>query len=522
MKKRFVAFLTVLCLVVALSVTAFAVQESKTIVWTRQEPGKLSVLLAAQTEKGEYEATLDGQSLSISVSSIQANELPITVYCLVDTSGYVSDFRMRLIQGTLTQISQSLTEHDNMVITTLENSADEEKILATEQERADAIAAITASSQDAGLYSGIVNSVSRLTSATDLNPVRALVILSSGVDRSKSGFTEQEVRDSIEKTRLPIFTVAIVESFDAMESGKLLGSFARSSCGGTCQSTVSEDANSTIRWGATGQEFGAGIWRTLSSFRFLTADLSQMSLDASEIDSRLTITYTTENNSFTDSVMVPIAELLPAPEPTEESVPADDLETTTLDRIASVPVYVWGAAGVVLLIIIITISVSISKRKKAQQKAMEEARRREEEDELARMKAAEKEAAAQKAEEMEPLAPSAPSKPRPACYLIMTDIPHGDHSCRFVVPLGEAVSFGRDNRSKYVLDGGDAQLSGLHFSVIVQDQTIRVRDEHSTNGTFINGVSIVGSGWNKMSSGDKLRVGSREYRVSISIEDSAR
>ena len=47
---------------------------------------------------------------------------------------------------------------------------------------------------------------------------------------------------------------------------------------------------------------------------------------------------------------------------------------------------------------------------------------------------------------------------------------------------------------------------------------ICVRDENSTNGTYINGISCVGGCWSKMLPGDKLRVGSREYRVTVSEE----
>lgn len=553
MKKKLIAFLAVLFLFAVLAVPSYAVQESKLIQWVQADQGRLSILLSTQTAKVDYAVTIDGQPVPVSVQSIQSQALPVTVYCLVDTSGTINNYRTKLIQGTLTQISQSLSENDNMIITTVGETVQESAALETEQERADAIAAIEfSSSKAADLYTSISNGITRLASATDMNPVRALVILSSGLNRNNSGVTDLEVRDAIEKTRVPVFSVAVVVNTAEKEGGRILGTFARSSCGGTYQTTASGN-NAEIRWDATGQEFGAGVWKTISSYRVLTADLSQLDLSTSGSEAKLTVSYTQDNSSFTDSVLIPAAGLIAPtvpeetanPELTEAETAAEATEEektpvsakaeteggaeiepelmetepeTMLKRLQldEVPLSAWIAAGVVLLAVIILIPALAAKKKKAKKLEQEAAKRaKDEQDELNRLKEEEECLAEARRREMRDTV----SQPVPGCYVTMVDIPHGKSPKRFVVPIGEAVSFGRDTRAKYVLDGNDSQLSGLHFSLIIQSQSsIRVRDEHSTNGTYINGVQISQNGWSKMENGDKLRAGSREYRVTVSTQ----
>lgn len=552
MKKKLIAFLAALFLFAALAVPSYAVQESKLIQWVQADQGRLSILLSTQTAKVDYAVTIDGQPVPVSVQSIQSQALPVTVYCLVDTSGTINNYRTKLIQGTLTQISQSLSENDNMIITTVGETVQESAALETEQERADAIAAIEFSSKAADLYTSISDGITRLASATDMNPVRALVILSSGLNRNNSGVTDLEVRDAIEKTRVPVFSVAVVVNTAEKEGGRILGTFARSSCGGTYQTTASGN-NAEIRWDATGQEFGAGVWKTISSYRVLTADLSQLELSTSGSEAKLTVSYTQDNSSFTDSVLIPTTGLI-APTVPEETVDPEPMEAETaaeateeekapasaeaetegeteiepeltetepetmLKRLQldEVPLSAWIAAGVVLLAVIILIPALAAKKKKAKKLEQEAAKRaKDEQDELNRLKEEEERLAEARRREMRDTV----SQPVPGCYVTMVDIPHGKSPKRFVVPIGEAVSFGRDTRAKYVLDGNDSQLSGLHFSLIIQSQSsIRVRDEHSTNGTYINGVQISQNGWSKMENGDKLRAGSREYRVTVSTQ----
>lgn len=505
MKKKIFALLTVLCLILALPLTALAAQESRMVQWTQSEPGKLSMLLSGQAEKGEYTATLDGQELTLTGGSILKESIPVTIYCLVDTSGSVSSTQLKLIQGTLTQISRSMSNEDNMIIATVSSKTEESECLNTESERDTAIAALASSHKNSNLNAGIVSALSRLTSATDLNPMRVLVVLSDGASAQNSGLTDQEVLDAIAKTRVPVFAVCPVENYAQRDGSKLLGSYARSSCGGLHLTTVNDDA--TVRWDVTGQEFGAAVWKAITAYQYLSADLSTLALDGSRSEAKLTITYTTENSTYEDSLTLTVAELLPEPVEEETTTTEETAETEPTEpvepEISPVVLYAGIGAGVLVLVVIVVVLLVLRKKKEEKAKAAREAA----------------EAALNDSEKTTPIEKEPrQQQAKPACYVELVDIPYGAHPQRFVVPYDEPVTFGRNNRARYVLNGSDAQLSGVHFSLLIRRDIICVRDENSTNGTYINGVSIAGNGWNQMGSGDKLRAGSSEYRVTISEE----
>lgn len=517
MKKKIFALLMAVCLILALPLTALAAQESRMLLWTQSEPGKLSMLLTGQTKKGAYSASLDGRELTLTGGNILKEGIPVTVYCLVDTSEALSASQMKLVQGTLTQISQSMSEEDNMILATVSSKLSESACLNTEKERNAAIAKLSSSHKNSTLNAGIVESLNRLASATDLNPMRVLVVLSDGASAQKSGMTSGEVLDAIAKTRVPIFAVCPVENYSDRSGSKLMGSYARSSCGGMLQTTVKDDA--TIRWDATGQEFGAAIWKAISSFQYLTADLSDLNLDAGRSEWKLTVTYTAENSAYTDSVPVAAGELLmPETEPTEvteatEESTSEPTEPTEPSGLTKKQIALYGGISAGVLVVAGIAAFLILRKKKAQR---EEAARKAAE--AARL--AEEEALArednQKTVSVEEVNRQTQAA-KPACYVEMVDIPYGAHPQRFVVPFDEPVTFGRNSRSRYVLNATDSQLSGVHFSLLIRDGYICVRDENSTNGTFVNGISIVGGGWKQMRSGEKLRVGSCEYRVTVSM-----
>ena len=60
---------------------------------------------------------------------------------------------------------------------------------------------------------------------------------------------------------------------------------------------------------------------------------------------------------------------------------------------------------------------------------------------------------------------------------------------KFDLPEGVAVSFGRTEKSRFVIHE-DAHLSGAHFSLECRAGKCRVRDLGSTNGTFVNDARI--------------------------------
>lgn len=507
MKKRILAIVLTLCLLAVLPVPALAAQETEMICWTQAEPGKLSMLLACQAEEGNYSASLDGKELTLTGGTVAEEKLPVTMYCLVDTSGSISKFKMKLIRNTLKTISKNMSSGDNMILATVDNTVKESQPLSTAEDREAAIDAITSSNKYTNLYSGIVTGLDRLASATDLNPVRALVVLSDGLDRQDNGMTEQEVSSAIAKTRLPIFTVALIEGYSERSGGKVLGSFARSSCGGMHLTTVSEGSSGKVNWDASGEAFGQAIWQAVSGGQYLTAELDSDSLDTTKAELQLTVSYTTANSSYTDSVTVSTSSVA---EPAEETIEEATVETTEPEPEVqeSSLSYIWVIAAVVVLAVLAAVVLVVRNKKKTIPLPCPPIDPVPEEPPATTPVDVEPPVT-------EPAEPADPELLKQHCTVELVDIPHGEHPCGFSVPMDEQVSFGRNSKSRFIIDREDSKLSGCHFSLVINKNLICVRDEHSTNGTFLNGIRIADSSWTKLESGDKLRAGSREYRLTV-------
>lgn len=533
--RRILAILLTICLTV-LPMTVFAAQETKMICWTQSEPEKLSMLLVNQEEKGTYSGTLDGKTLTLSGGTVVEENIPITVYCLVDTSGSISNFKMGLIRDTLETLSASMGQDDNMVLATVDNAVTESKPLCSAEARSEAIKSIEASHKDTNLYSGIVTGLNRLSSATDLNPVRILVILSDGMDQQDNGMTEQEVRDAIAKTRLPIFTVALVEGYAERTGAKVLGSFSRSSCGGMHLTTVNEGSYGEIRQDVSGQEFGRTIWNAVSAYQYLTADLKDVELDSTRAELRLSVSYNTDNSSYMDTVTID-AEALEAV-PGEETVPTEESEPEPVPESepekATKP-YVWACAALAALVLLGAAVLIIKRKKKTsdpvtreetdagEKKPLEDSQDVGETKPLTDLEDAGETKPVgelENSEEKKPLNDSENAGEQqnaiPAPALVeLVDIPYGQHPCRFQVRMDEPVVFGRNRKADHIIDAKDSKLSGIHFALLINKDLVCIRDMGSTNGTFLNGVRISDVSWTKMESDDKVRAGSREYRLTI-------
>lgn len=60
---------------------------------------------------------------------------------------------------------------------------------------------------------------------------------------------------------------------------------------------------------------------------------------------------------------------------------------------------------------------------------------------------------------------------------------------KFDLPEGVAVTFGRTDKSRFVIPD-DSHLSSMHFSLECKGEQCKIRDLSSTNGTFMNGVRV--------------------------------
>ncbi|HSI88509.1 MAG TPA: FHA domain-containing protein, partial [Pyrinomonadaceae bacterium] len=78
------------------------------------------------------------------------------------------------------------------------------------------------------------------------------------------------------------------------------------------------------------------------------------------------------------------------------------------------------------------------------------------------------------------------------------------------------LTLGRTDAADVVLE--DAGLSRVNTTFFIDDGTLWVADEDSTNGTFLNGRRIAGRA-NAVSDGDTLKIGSGTT-ITVEISDS--
>lgn len=502
MRKRITAaFLAILLSLAALVPTAACAAQSAGIIQNVQVSGSsLTVLCAQVAQGGEYTLQLDGTQLPFSTGNVDLTRTPVTVFCLVDISE-TSYFRSKVIREVLLEISASLGSDDRMLVATLDSQLNIQQLPDTPEDREAAMETLSFSHKDADLYQGILKSLEQLSSDESYSPCRCLVVLSDGDHFQGSDYTQQEVLTAIEKARLPVYTVALAETYTQRQGARTLGSLSRSSCGGKALSSI--DDSGYIRKDVSGTTFGRTIWEDLIGMPVLTVDLSGFAVDRTKTALALRISCTAGNNVYEDSLDIP-TDRFPAVAVAEETkpsvteAPADIQKEAPREQPASaVPIWIWVVAGVVAVAGVAVAAILLSRKKQPQPQPAPEA-------------------PAKVVEIPAQAVPPAPAAPKETGYhLYLTDIPHGTRKRHYRLPENRPLSLGRDGRADEVLNAEDKLLSGTHFSIVAQAGAYRIRDERSRNGTFLNGVPIGEKGWCSFHSGDKLRAGSCEYRIVI-------
>ena len=76
------------------------------------------------------------------------------------------------------------------------------------------------------------------------------------------------------------------------------------------------------------------------------------------------------------------------------------------------------------------------------------------------------------------------------------------------------MSVGRD-AAKCHITLTEPRVSGVHATLKLEGTELRVRDEHSNNGTFIDGLRLAGGTWTVAPAGGVVRFGPVEFSVRV-------
>lgn len=496
------AILLALALLLALQVCAAS--ENRFLQGYESAPGQLTLHGCAleDAEASQFQAVLSGTSIPVvSVSNVSEQEIPTTVYCLVDISGSMKDEQMEQVKEALRSIAEFLTEKDHMVIGTLGNDLVSSDFLSSREEIEAVISSFSSERhEDTNLYAGIVESLALLARDTRVDTRRCLIILSDGADEQKSGITQSEAEAAVRKSGIPVYTIATLRSTPTsaqQESAKILGSFARMSVGGQHFTPQLDEVSIP--------EIAQAIAESWKNGLVLTLDTSDIIPERDEL--LLSITYTSGSTSYTDNLTVYAQDLIPLPEE-PEALPELQPETAPEPEPESFPIGLVGGSLCILLVILLGSILFIRhKKKKSEEIAAEQ-------DVPASSVSIKDEAPSEPPALQEPKE-KLPGQKASGYEIHLTAIGYYNIVHTLRLPEDRELTVGRSAKADLVLDAEDQRLSSIHCSLRCNAGVLTVKDLGSTNGTFVNGVPIQQMGMTIVQNGHTLRMGSYEYRVDI-------
>lgn len=505
------------------------------------EEGKVIVYCASLADIGEtytaqqFTAAVSGQDCPVlEVAETEETE-GITFYCLVDVSGSMHQEQMEQARDVLTEICENLNEKDNMVIGALGTTLETTEFLTDKEELRAVIDALSADSEYTAIYDAVIDSISVLQSNNNCNRKKCLVIISDGDDETVIGKTRDEVWNTIEKSKIPVYTVAALrQSYNEQQkqSAEALGAFARQSAGGRAYAPVAE--------GFSAKDAGKFIVEDNREGLVLTIDTSGVEPAKDEL--LLNVQLKTDSATYTDTMYLYAADLQFAP--TEQTVPEETGssaetsadgeesgkgETSVGDEEGSIasaedgqkdaggiPVYLLLLAGGAVLVLLLA-AVLFLRKKKAKEAEEKEAAEKEAK-ERADAERADKDKAdkARAGKAQNASAQGGKGLGAAASYEVQfIAIGHEGIVFTLHIPEGKTLTLGRNKKADLVLNPEDRHLSSVQCKVHCMQNVMNVWDMNSQNGTFVNGVPIRKIGMATVQNGDVMRMGSYEYRIMI-------
>lgn len=489
------------------------------------EEGKISVFVNQNGADGfvpsKTESTLliGKNTLQIEdIKTLQERKEPITFLCLVDISGSMTEEGIAQTKNVLKQFVEAKEAEDNFCITTMGNDVTSSGFLTDRDkltETVDGIARI--GTEDTNLYYSITEALNVLKTDKAVYKKRCLVIFSDGEDDQKKGITRKEAEDAVKDSHIPVFTVMLTGNKlkDAEESAKILGSFARNSAGG-------EHYAPPLETGTAYEDICAGVNGRLRSSVVVSGNLEEIK-EVGDDTVYIGVTLSDGTREASDGITVPAGTILEAIEAMDEARKAADVKVTVVneyeepepapqeEKTSHLPVI--GIVVLVLVLILALVILLIRKRGEdrddGEQEEWDDYDGREMTGAAAGVSYDTVTVAADDFAEADNGQPPAVKKEKDKVRITLFQIGPGKTENHSLV-VKEQVTIGRDKNCQLSLSN-DTALSGRHCSLLYRGSSVYVRDEGSTNGTFVNGVPIVGE--YKLEMDDILLIGSSEYRI---------
>lgn len=407
---------------------------------------------------------VDGEECAITgISSVKKEEMPISYVMMIDISGSMDKERMDAIKDIINQFVDGKGEADNFCITTMGNHLSSSDVLQNPDEIRAYMEQITVTKEDTNLYQSIKDEISMMRTFENLHTKKCLIVFSDGAEDQKTGITREEAEASVKEANIPVFTIAMLKQNPSQaqtEGAKILGSFARYSAGGAHYAPVLEGYdNSEIYGRIQGILKNSLLVSTQIQGANITEDTVDISLTLSDGTLAAAAQYKLSGNVLKQIKL--LQEDMETTELTEDSEITGEAQGGSL----SMPLVIGIVAA--MLVVLVIIIVRKSKQKMSA-------------DDVVYMKKAD-------------------------IQLVRINAENEQHE----FTIKEEIKVGRGRRCQLCLE--DAALSEVHCSLHWKQGELFIKDENSTNGTYVNGVPIIGE--YKLEQGDVILIGSSEFQI---------
>lgn len=497
------------------------------------ESGEIQIYIN-QNKETSFKPSVSESSLMIGKNTLEIREIrtfsdtdeAVTYFCLVDISGSMTSDGIVQTQEILKQFVDGKGKEDNFCIMTMGNDVQSSGFLSEKEALSEAIEGIARiGTEDTNLYYSITEALNVLKTDNAVHKKRCLLVFSDGEDDQKKGITEKEAEDAVKNSHIPIFTIALegANLKDAEGSAKILGSFARNSAGGEHYAPILDE-------GCEYEDICENITKRLQTSLIVSTGLE----DVKEIgDDTVYIGVTLSDGSekASDGITVPAGNILEAIEKAQESA---EIKVTVINENAREPSegsepsepaeepasygrgkYIVIGIAFFALVLILAVILLMRRRESNKEEIDDGAYNENDYAENSSQTSSYGTRKTVATEEPEAVfaagttSGSSVHKGRDKIHITLFQVGPGEMG-RYRLSIKDVAVIGR-NKSCQLSFADDTALSGKHCSLLYRNGSVFVKDEGSTNGTFVNGVPVVGE--YKVEQDDILLIGSSEYRI---------
>ena len=446
------------------------------------------------------------------LSTLEQEQIPVTVYCLVDVSTSQPDTMRDQQEDILYTLSSLMGPEDNMVLGLMDEKLEEGKPLSDKAARDTAIDTMKGTSWVTNLYDGMAQALDTIYTSTTYHTNTVLVVLSDGHDDGKSAADGEKVLEQIRTMGLPVYTVLLHANSLTPAELEEQTRFAQESLGGTMTHPQKDEISAAVA--------AQRIWESIKSACVVRIGMGP--LQNSPTDQQLLIRYDAKDVRFEDSLLVRALDLAVTVEEEETTEETDDGEETDDEEEEEDKeklYWILGGAAVVLLIGGFAFAKLRKKPEPVQASvAMDDFGFQVGQDVQSDFAMGfdapmESWGATEPVDSWKPTAPVEGS-----CHVYAVALMHPEIAVDFYLTPNVEATFGRTSKAKIVLCGDDMKLSGVHGAFYWDGKMLLVRDANSRNGTAVNGENCHNNVWLRLEQGATLRAGKYEYRINFQTD----